>query len=63
MNFYKAFYLIMGLGLLLGTAFLIYKRAIGTGDMNATYHIYLCGIVGGMCLMLYFFVDKLQPKV
>jgi hypothetical protein len=59
---YKVFYLILGLGLLGGAAYLAYKRTIGTGDMNATYSIYLCGIVGALCMLLFFTIDKLQSR-
>lgn len=58
----KLFYLIFGLGLLGGAAYLLYRRYLGIDNATTEFSIIFCSIVGSLCLVMYYYVDKLKPK-
>jgi hypothetical protein len=58
----KLFYLIFGIGLVVGAVYLIYRRIVGLDNASTEFSIIFCSIIGISCLVMYAFVDKLKPK-
>ncbi|MBL7815390.1 MAG: hypothetical protein JNL70_10275 [Saprospiraceae bacterium] len=58
----KTFYLIFGIGLSVGAIYLIYRRMSGIDNASTEFSIIFCSIIGLLCLVMYYFVDKLKPK-
>lgn len=58
----KLFYLIFGIGLTAGAAYLIYRRITGLDNASTEFSIIFCSIIGISCLVMYAFVDKLKQK-
>lgn len=58
----KIFYLIFGFALLIGGAYMVYRRMNGDTDFTTSYAIGLCFTVGTLCLIMYRYVDKLKGE-
>lgn len=56
----KPFYIIFGIALLAGGFYMLYRRLNGDTDFNTTYAMGLCFVVGGLCLVMYKYIDKLR---
>ena len=57
---FKTFYLILGVTLSLGAAYLLWRRIEDMDGGETSFAITFCSLVGALCFALFFNADKLK---